>query len=52
MRQQNLPIFVGSDIAPFVSGILQRLFTLITSGKTASKLAENDYLMKCIHVLT
>jgi exportin-2 (importin alpha re-exporter) len=48
MKENNAPIFNGSEIAPFASGILARLFDLIMAGKTPQKLAENDYLMKCV----
>lgn len=41
-------MFIGSDISDFVGGILTRLFDLIQMGKTPEKLAENDYLIKCV----
>ena len=44
----TIPMLVGSEIASFSGGILTRLFDLIQQGKTPDKLAENDYLMKCI----
>ena len=44
----TIPMFAGPEISAFSGGILTRLFDLIQQGKTPDKLAENDYLMKCV----
>jgi exportin-2 (importin alpha re-exporter) len=40
--------FTETDVQPFAQNILIALFTNITSGRTPEKIAENDYLMKCM----
>ncbi|CAE6398308.1 unnamed protein product [Rhizoctonia solani] len=41
-------VFAQADIHDFASDILSALFTQIESGGTPQKIAENDYLMKCV----
>ncbi|KAF8749880.1 Cse1 [Rhizoctonia solani] len=41
-------LFAQADIHDFANDILSALFTVIESGGTPQKIAENDYLMKCI----
>ena len=41
-------LFSSDDISPYLDAVLDRLFHLIELGKTPEKLAENDYLMKCV----
>ncbi|ELU39794.1 importin alpha re-exporter [Rhizoctonia solani AG-1 IA] len=42
-----VPVFAQADIHDFANDILSALFTVIESGGTPQKIAENDYLMKC-----
>lgn len=48
MKLNNVALFSPAEIAPLALDLLTRLFNLISRGKTPEKLAENDYLMKCI----
>lgn len=41
-------MFKKEDIAPVSKDLLSNLFTLIMSGGTPEKLAENEFLMKCV----
>ncbi|PWN49609.1 Cse1-domain-containing protein [Violaceomyces palustris] len=41
-------LFSSSDVQPFSESILMALFRNIERGSTPEKLAENDYLMKCV----
>lgn len=47
-KVQGAFMFTHEDVASFAQPLLSRLFTLIESGKTPQKLAENDYLMKSV----
>ncbi|KAI7823046.1 Cse1-domain-containing protein [Gamsiella multidivaricata] len=42
------PMFSSDDIAPQAESLISNLFHLIELGQTPEKLAENDYLMKCV----
>jgi len=48
--QGHQPVFDKNDIEPFVTPLLTKLFNLILMNSTTSpeKLAENEFLMKCI----
>ena len=48
MRAEGYPLLSSTDIAPFSGQLLSQLFGLIKLGKTPEKLAENDYLMRCV----
>lgn len=48
MKQPPGLMFASGDIVPFTAAMLTQLFALIAQGKTPEKLAENDYLMKCV----
>ncbi|KAJ3273693.1 importin-alpha export receptor [Terramyces sp. JEL0728] len=48
MKEGAVPMFSGVDIEAITQPTLQRLFEIIQRGKTPEKLAENDYLIKCI----
>ncbi|KAF9962476.1 importin-alpha export receptor [Mortierella alpina] len=41
-------LFTSDDIAPHAESLISNLFRLIELGRTPEKLAENDYLMKCV----
>ncbi|KAH7097236.1 importin alpha re-exporter [Auriculariales sp. MPI-PUGE-AT-0066] len=42
------PLFEPSDVQGFASGIIDALFTRIEAGGSPQKVAENDFLMKCV----
>eukprot|EP00842_Homolaphlyctis_polyrhiza_P002385 jgi/Hompol1/3147/HPOL_003135-RA len=48
IKTGNALMFSPIDVAPFASPIMSSLYQRITAGKTPEKLAENDYLMKCM----
>ncbi|KAI8901692.1 Cse1-domain-containing protein [Globomyces pollinis-pini] len=48
MKEGSKPMFSEAEMAPISNGILTKLFDLIQRGQTPEKLAENDYLMKCV----
>ena len=41
-------LFQPAEVAPYAKDIFQNLFGLIAQGKTPEKIAENEFLMKCI----
>ncbi|KAG0045285.1 importin-alpha export receptor [Gryganskiella cystojenkinii] len=41
-------MFTADDISPLSSDLITQLFRLVELGRTPEKLAENDYLMKCV----
>ncbi|KAG0324831.1 importin-alpha export receptor [Dissophora globulifera] len=41
-------LFSPDDVVPHTESLISNLFRLIELGKTPEKLAENDYLMKCV----
>jgi exportin-2 (importin alpha re-exporter) len=41
-------LFTPADVEPFAESILMALFRNIQSGSTPEKIAENDYLMRCV----
>lgn len=45
---QNQLLFTPNDVQPFAENILMAMFRRIESGETPEKIAENDYLMKCV----
>ncbi|KAL2911349.1 importin-alpha export receptor [Polyrhizophydium stewartii] len=48
VKVANKLLFAPTDAAPFAPVILSRLFERIEAASTPEKLAENDYLMKCV----
>lgn len=44
----NKTMFQKNDIAPVSKDLLTNLFALISKGTTPEKLAENEFLMKCV----
>lgn len=42
------PLFTPEDVQPFAERILMACFQTVLSGSTPEKIAENDYLMKCV----
>ncbi|KDN43192.1 putative CSE1-nuclear envelope protein that mediates the nuclear export of importin alpha [Tilletiaria anomala UBC 951] len=42
------PLFSPADVQPFSETILMACFRTIMAGGTPEKIAENDYLMKCV----
>lgn len=44
----NKTMFEKSDIGPVAQDLLSNLFALILKGTTPEKLAENEFLMKCV----
>lgn len=41
-------LFSSTDVQPFAESILMALFRNIERGQTPEKIAENDYLIKCV----
>lgn len=41
-------MFSSEDVAPYARDLLTHLFRLIAKGETPEKIAENEWLMKCI----
>ncbi|KAI5449860.1 importin-alpha export receptor [Naganishia albida] len=48
IKQNGLVLFTQADVRPFAESILMACFRNIESGSTPEKIAENDYLMKCV----
>ncbi|KAG8694409.1 importin-alpha export receptor [Ceratobasidium sp. 394] len=48
MKQGGKLLFAQADIHDFANDILVALFAKIESGGSPQKIAENDYLMKCV----
>lgn len=49
MSQEGQALFKPEEVASFAKEILSQLFRLIyVQGETPEKIAENEYLMKCI----
>lgn len=49
----NKPLFTPQDVSPFAEQMLLALFGKIEAGGTPEKVAENEFLMKCVmRVLT
>lgn len=48
MRRDNAILFTKQDVATYAPELLQNLFALIERGTTPEKLAENDFLMRCV----
>lgn len=44
----TVALFTPSDVEPFAESILMALFATIKSGGSPEKIAENDYLMRCV----
>ncbi|KAJ9111753.1 hypothetical protein QFC22_006412 [Naganishia vaughanmartiniae] len=48
IKQNGMVLFTQADVRPFAESILMACFRNIESGQTPEKIAENDYLMKCV----
>ncbi|CAE6534937.1 unnamed protein product [Rhizoctonia solani] len=48
IKTGGMLVFAQADIHDFATDILSALLTKIESGGTPQKIAENDYLMKCV----
>lgn len=48
LKRDGRLLFTPQDVQPFAENILMALFRNIERGSTPEKLAENDYLMKCM----
>lgn len=48
IKQDGKLLFSQADVRPFAESILMACFRNIESGSTPEKIAENDYLMKCV----
>ena len=48
LRRDGKLLFTPQDVQPFAQNILMALFRNIERGTTPEKLAENDYLMRCM----
>lgn len=48
LKRDGKLLFTPQDVQPFAENILMALFRNIERGTTPEKLAENDYLMKCM----
>jgi exportin-2 (importin alpha re-exporter) len=47
-QSKTTALFTPNDVEPFAESILMALFRNIESGTTPEKIAENDYLMRCV----
>lgn len=47
-QSNTTALFTPDDVEPFAESILMALFRNIESGTTPEKIAENDYLMRCV----
>ncbi|SPO23873.1 probable CSE1 - Nuclear envelope protein that mediates the nuclear export of importin alpha [Ustilago trichophora] len=48
LKRDSKLLFTPQDVQPFAESILMALFRNIERGSTPEKIAENDYLMKCM----
>lgn len=48
LKRDNSPIFTKTDLTPLLQDLLGSLFGLIERDPAPEKLAENDFLMKCL----
>lgn len=48
LKRDGKLLFAPQDVQPFAENILMALFRNIERGSTPEKLAENDYLMRCM----
>lgn len=48
LRVQGANLFAQEDVATFSEELLRNLFTLVLRGQSPEKIAENDFLIKCI----
>ena len=48
MSSEGVPVFNAQDIESYSKDILQHLFRLIEQGGTPEKIAENEFLMRCV----
>jgi exportin-2 (importin alpha re-exporter) len=48
MSSEGVPVFTAQDIEQYSNSILQHLFRLIEQGGTPEKIAENEFLMRCV----
>lgn len=48
MTADGTPVFTAQDVSPYTKDILSHLFRLIEQGGTPEKIAENEFLMRCL----
>jgi exportin-2 (importin alpha re-exporter) len=48
MSSEGQPLFSSQDVNPHAKDILSHLFRLIEQGGTPEKIAENEFLMRCV----
>ncbi|EPS41095.1 hypothetical protein H072_5033 [Dactylellina haptotyla CBS 200.50] len=48
LQADNKPLFSKDEISPASGELLQQLFALIGKGSTPEKIAENEFLMRCV----
>jgi exportin-2 (importin alpha re-exporter) len=48
MTVDGVPLFTSQDVNPYAKDILSHLFRLIERGVTPEKIAENEFLMRCV----
>jgi exportin-2 (importin alpha re-exporter) len=48
MTVDGVPVFTSQDVNPYAKDILSHLFRLIEQGGTPEKIAENEFLMRCV----
>jgi exportin-2 (importin alpha re-exporter) len=48
MSSEGQPLFSSQDVNPHAKDILSHLFSLIEQGGTPEKIAENEFLMRCV----
>jgi exportin-2 (importin alpha re-exporter) len=51
LKRDGVQVFNKTDLAPLLQDLLASLFGLIERDTTPEKLAENDFLMRCISLL-
>lgn len=51
LKRDEALVFTKTDLAPLLQGLLGSLFKSIEKDPRPEKLAENDFLMRCIFFL-
>lgn len=48
LKREDGPVFTKTDVAPLLQNLLSSLFKSIERDTRPEKLAENDFLMRCL----
>ena len=51
LKREDGPVFTKTDVAPLLQNLLRSLFKSIERDTRPEKLAENDFLMRCLSSL-